>query len=96
MVFSSPVTFPSLLYDALERDRKRLLETQSQRRRLGQSGTVSEKDKDIDALSPKFEVLDPDGQPSSLEYEVFLSEVTPRELKYVIGFKNSELVSMSS
>ena len=89
MVFSSPVSYPSLLYDALERDRKRLLKTQSQRRRLGQSDKVTDKDKEIDSLLPKFEVLDPDGKLSSLQYEVFLTEITPRELKYVIGFKDS-------
>jgi hypothetical protein len=66
VVFSSPVSYPSLLYDALERDRKRLLKTQSQRRRLGQSDKVTDKDKEIDSLLPKFEVLDPDGKPSSL------------------------------
>jgi hypothetical protein len=75
------MSYPSLLYDALERDRKRLQEIKSKRRRLGSS------DQELDGLSPSFSVRDSEGNPSSMKFETFLSEIKPRELKYVIGFE---------
>lgn len=84
------MTYPESLYSKLALDKKRIEDIKSGRRKLGTN------DHSLDHLEPLFKVIGSEGQESTLKYQTFLAEITPRELKYIIGFEKPEEVSMSS